>query len=212
MEPPSSLSQLCPGRPLGWGRGGPAYLTAAGLPRGPRAASLVAAHNLLVWKHKVGVSKAGGNGIDPVWPDRWQKGMAPQGSWGWGQAPGLGSGGQPGEVPGDGGCDTHWWACTSRRAGWGCPHTQGHSWWREGGSSAALPCPHPGQIASPGPRWLSLTSHSGGLCSLGHMHHTWLDHPCPGSRCLRICGYQVAGQGAVRSQKGFLTKVHSSQV
>lgn len=54
------------------------YLTAAGLPRGPRAASLVTAHNLLVWKHKVGVGKAGGKGIDPVWPDRWERDGSPR--------------------------------------------------------------------------------------------------------------------------------------
>lgn len=129
--------------------GGHAYLTLAGLPRGPHTASLVTAHNLLVWKHKVGVGKAGGNGMNPVWPDRWQDGMAPQGMRGWGWSPGLGPSGQPREVLRDSGCDTHWWVCTSRLAGWGCPRIQGHTWWREGGSSAVLPCPHPGQHLLP---------------------------------------------------------------
>ena len=59
------------------------------------------------------------------------------------------------------------------------------------GLSTALPGPHPRWPASPSPHRLSLTSHSGGPCSLGHMHHTWLGHPCPGSRYLRTCGYQV---------------------
>lgn len=65
--------------------------------------------------------------------------------------------------------------------------------------SVALPCPH----LSPQPPLAYLTSHSGGLCSLGHMRHTWLGHPCPGSRYLRICGDQVDrtwGSAAMMSQ------------
>lgn len=56
--------------------------------------------------------------------------------------------------------------------------------------SVALPRPHRYNLLPPTPAGLS-TSHSGGLYSLGHMHHTWLGHLCPGSRYLRICGDQV---------------------
>lgn len=58
-------------------------------------------------------------------------------------------------------------------------------------------------ICSPQPPLAYLTSHSGGLCSLGHMRHTWLGHPCPGSRYLRIWGDQVDrtwGRAAMMSQ------------
>lgn len=105
-------------------------------------------------------------------------------------APGLGSGGQPREVPGDGGSDTHWWPCTSRLAGWGCPHIQGHSWGREWVISG-ISMPPPSMTGSHQPPQAPLTSHSGGPCSQGHMHHMWLGRPCPGSRYLRICGDQV---------------------
>lgn len=53
---------------------------------------------------------------------------------------------------------------------------------------------HPSQgILSPtySPCQLPFTSHSGGLCSLGHKRRKWLGHPCPGSKCLRTCGDQV---------------------
>lgn len=63
MKPSSFLSGLCSGTQGPRGRGGEGTnLTAAGLPRGPRAASLITAHNLLVWRHKEGVGWEGGNG------------------------------------------------------------------------------------------------------------------------------------------------------
>ena len=45
---------------------------------------------------------------------------------------GLGPGGREAwEGAGDGVCDTHWWAYTSRWAGWGCPRSRRHSWGRQ---------------------------------------------------------------------------------
>ena len=108
-----------------------AYLTAAGLPRGPQAASLITACKLLVWRRKAGVGRVEGNDTDIVWADEGRSGAAPQGSWGLHWAPELEPGGQQTGGPGEGGWDTHWWACTSHPAGWGCPHIRGHSWGRE---------------------------------------------------------------------------------
>lgn len=72
MQPPSSSSsQLRAGtqgpRAAGWG--GHTYLAETGLPGGPGAASLITAHDLLIWRRKVCVGREGGNKMDIIWTE-----------------------------------------------------------------------------------------------------------------------------------------------
>lgn len=180
LEAPSSLSQLC-ARPPGWGRGGICTLQRQASPVVPKLPR--SSQRIISWS----------GGTKQVLVSRWE----------WDRHC-LGRQGQNGPLPEDhglqvrglvggprdGGCDTHWWACTSRLAGWGCPHIRGHNWGREQVVSGIFIYPQ-STTCFPQPPPTSITSHSGGLCSLGHMRHTWLGHPCPGSRYLRICGDQV---------------------
>lgn len=55
-------SSSSPGGGARRGRGRRAYLAEAGFSGGPHTAPLIAAHNLLVWGHKVGVGRAGWGG------------------------------------------------------------------------------------------------------------------------------------------------------
>ena len=97
MQPPSSSSQLRAGTqgPRGVGWGGHTYLAETGFPGGPGAASLITAHNLLVWRRKVGIGREGGNKMDIIWTEWEGVGHSPRarGSLCWTRASGLGAGG-----------------------------------------------------------------------------------------------------------------------
>lgn len=163
------------------------YLTAALVPCGAQASSaqagsaqagsaqaptLITAHNFLGWRQKESNGRVCGNG--------WLSRDSGCGLGNEGKSPAW-------QVMSRCGHNTHWRACTSLLAGWGCLRIQEHSCGRQTLS-------HPSQrILSPthSPCQLPFTSHSGGLCSLGHKRRKWLGHPCPGSKCLRTCGDRV---------------------
>lgn len=137
------------------------YLTAASLACGAQAPSLITAHNFLVWRQKESIGRVGGK-----W-GRWGGRSPAQQVRTWSQYSLVGLHFPPGWM--------------------GLPSYPGAQLWE-----TTLSHPSRG-ILSPtySSRQLPFTSHSGGLCSLGHKRHKWLGHLCPRSKCLRTCGGQV---------------------